>query len=100
MFSNSVSTSGKDISLISRAGLAGAVALLAAGVFDYTWYNFRVFFIFWALLGVACAAANLHENETADVIFTEGDENSYSLTVRIPGAKDRNEAEREDAQNE
>lgn len=99
-FSNSVSTSGKDISLISRAGLAGAVALLAAGVFDYTWYNFRVFFIFWALLGVACAAANLHENETADDIFPEGDENSYSLTVRIPGAKDRNEAEREDAQNE
>lgn len=98
--SASRSLSGKDISLASRAALAGAVALLVAGIFDYTWYNFRVFFVFWSLLGVACAAANLHENENIDDIFVEGDENSYSLTVRIPKAKDRNEAESEDAQNE
>ncbi len=99
-FSASAAASGKDISLTSRAALAGAVALLVAGLFDYTWYNFRVFFIFWALLGIACAATNLYENENCDDIISECDENSYSLTVRIPKSKDRSEGEREDAQNE
>jgi len=99
-FSATVTSSGKDITLASHAALAGAVALLAAGLFDYTWYNFRVFFIFWALLGLACAATNLHENENCEDIISECDENSYSLTVRIPKSKDRYEGEREDAQNE
>ena len=99
-FTATVTSSGKDITLASRAALAGAVALLAAGFFDYTWYNFRVFFIFWALLGLACAATNLHENEKCEDIISECDENSYSLTVRIPKSKDRYEGEREDAQNE
>ena len=95
-----VTSSVKDITLTSRAALAGAVALLAAGLFDYTWYNFRVFFIFWALIGVACAATGLYENENREDVIPDYDENSYSLTVRIPKAKDRYEGEREDAQNE
>lgn len=99
-FSAPVTSSGKDITLTSRAALAGAVALLAAGLFDYTWYNFRVFFIFWALIGVACAATGLYENENREDIIPDYDENSYSLTVRIPKTKDRYEGEREDAQNE
>lgn len=94
------SASGKDISVVSRAALAGAVALLAAGIFDYTWYNFRVFFVFWALLGVACATANLHENENCEEFIPEGDETSYSLTVSIPKVKSVNEGEREKTQNE
>ena len=36
-FSAPVTSSVKDITLTSRAALAGAVALLAAGLFDYTW---------------------------------------------------------------
>ena len=99
-FSAPVSASGEEISLTSRAALSGAIALLAAGSFDYTWYNFRVFFLFWALLGLACAATNLYENDNCEDIVSECDENSYSLTVKIPKAKDRYEGEREDAQNE
>ena len=100
-FSSSLTSSaGKDILLTSRAALAGAMALLAAGLFDYTWYNFRVFFMFWALLGIACAAINLHENENSDDIISECDEKSYSLTVRIPKVKNSDEGKREGVQNE
>lgn len=100
-FSTSVNAGGdRDISFASRAALAGAVALLSAGIFDYTWYNFRVFFIFWALLGIACAAVNLHEEENTDDIVLEGDECSYSLTVSIPRSRSENKGEREDNQNE
>lgn len=93
-------SSGKDILLTSRAALAGAAALLAAGIFDYTWYNFRIFFMFWALLGIACAATNLHENENSDDVISECDENSYSLTVRIPKVKKREEGESEGVRDE
>lgn len=100
-FSSSLSaSSGKDILLTSRAALAGAAALLAAGFFDYTWYNFRIFFMFWALLGIACAATNLHENENSDDVISEYDENSYSLTVRIPKVKKREEGESEGVRDE
>ncbi len=100
-FSSSIaSSSGKDILLTSRAALAGAVALLSAGLFDYTWYNFRIFFMFWALLGIACAATNLHENENSNDDIAECDENSYSLTVRIPKVKNKEEGESEGVQNE
>jgi O-antigen ligase len=97
---SAMSASGKDITVASKAALAGAFALLVAGLFDYTWYNFRVFFVFWALLGIACAAANLQENDNFDDIIPDCDENSYSLTVRIPKSKNVSEGEREKAQNE
>lgn len=94
------SGSSKEISVASRAALAGAISLLTAGFFDYTWYNFRVFFIFLALLGIACAAVNIHETENSEDIISEGDEYSYSLTVNIPKAKSVNEAEREEEKHE
>ena len=100
-FSTSVNSGvSKDISVASRAAIAGAVALLAAGAFDYTWYNFRIFFIFWALLGIACAAVDLHEEENADFTVSDCDEYSYSLTVSIPKTKAVNESERKENRDE
>lgn len=93
--SSTLSGTGGDILVVSRAALSGAVALLAAGIFDYTWYNFRVFFIFWALLGIACAATNLYETENCEEIIMESDENSSSITVKIPHVKNKTEGERE-----
>ena len=56
--------------------------------------------MFWALLGIACAATNLHENENSNDDIAECDENSYSLTVRIPKVKNKEEGESEGVQNE
>ncbi len=101
-FSSSVkSSSDNELTNAAKAAIAGAVGLLSAGMFDYTWYNFRVFFIFWALLGFACAAVNLNERQSEDSYATGGDETMFSVTVPIPKKNDKmKDSEEEDARNE
>lgn len=77
----------KELTDLSKAAIAGVVGLLAAGVFDYTWYNHRVFFIFWALLAIACSAVNSSEAENVEYLTYANDERSSFLTVSIPGTK-------------
>ena len=38
---------------------ASVAALLVSGVFDYTLYNYRVFFLFCCVAGLASASADL-----------------------------------------
>ncbi len=45
----------------TSAGLVGAAlsafaAALVMGLFDHIWYNYRIFFLFWAVVGIAVAA--------------------------------------------
>ena len=78
-----IKSSDNFLSSTTKAALAGAFALLAAGVFDYTWYNYRIFFVFWALLGFACAAANLNDRSRSEIYLGGDDENRSSVTVPI-----------------
>lgn len=73
----------RELSVTVKACLSGAAALLVAGVFDYTWYNFRIMFIFWALLGLACASANIGERESRTIYIPDDDERSAFVTVAI-----------------
>lgn len=41
--------------LYSNAVFCGIVAVLAQGMTDYVWYNYRVFLMFWLLLGLGAA---------------------------------------------
>ena len=43
-------------SLICAACLSGLAGFLLQGVFDHSWYNFRVFGIFWMIIGVGIAS--------------------------------------------
>ncbi len=83
-------SSDKELSAIVKASVSGAMALLAAGIFDYTWYNFRIMFIFWALLGLACAAVNIGEREHERIAVADYDEMSAYMTVAIPRASENN----------
>lgn len=47
--------------LICAAGLSGTAAILAQGMTDYIWYNYRIFLIFWLVIGLAVAAARSAE---------------------------------------
>ena len=38
--------------LLSAAGFCGIVSILAQGMTDYIWYNYRVFFMFWLIFGL------------------------------------------------
>lgn len=79
----SIKNSDEFLSSTTKAALSGAFSLLIAGMFDYTWYNYRVFFMFWALIGFACAAANLNDRSNS-AVYSDVDEDSLaSITVPI-----------------
>lgn len=83
-FSASVNpASDQELMTCAKASVSGALSLMVAGMFDYTWYNFRVFFVFWALLGFACASVNLSERTCSTLSDSYNDENSSSITVPI-----------------
>ena len=46
----------REVRLIGCGALCGTIAALIQGMTDYVWYNYRVFFIFWLVIGI-CAAA-------------------------------------------
>lgn len=41
--------------LLSCAVFCGMMSVLAQGMTDYIWYNYRVFFMFWLMLGLGAA---------------------------------------------
>ncbi len=66
----------KDVSqkLIVAAAICSVLSTLLFGVFDYVWYSYRIFFLFWAVIAIACACVRVGKNEarrhTADVVYS------------------------------
>ena len=55
----------KEVRLIGCGALAGIFAALLQGMTDYIWYNYRVYFIFWIVVGIVCAAERIDRAERA-----------------------------------
>ncbi len=68
--------------LIVGAALSSIFSILIMGMFDYVWYNYRVFFLFWAALalGVACIRVGKKEHCRSNG-FNEYDDYTSSLDV-------------------
>lgn len=49
--------------LISSAALCGIIGMLIQGMTDYVWYNYRVFGMFWIVMGLCVAALRCAQNE-------------------------------------
>ena len=45
----------RDTRLLSAAIMCGMLSVLAQGFTDYIWYNYRVFLMFWLMLGLGVA---------------------------------------------
>ena len=45
------------------AAFCSVIASLVFGLFDYTWYNYRIFFIFWAVIAIASACVRIGREE-------------------------------------
>ena len=45
---------------------AGVFGYLVQGLFDNVWYNYRVFYMFFAVIGLTMAAVNASKKEEAD----------------------------------
>lgn len=47
--------------LLSCSFICGIAAVMLQGMTDYIWYNYRVFCIFWLLIGIGTAVARINE---------------------------------------
>jgi O-antigen ligase len=45
------------------AAVVSVIAALIMGVFDYIWFNYRVFFVFWIVLSIGCAFVRVGKSE-------------------------------------
>lgn len=55
--------------LFSAAGFCGVFAVLLQGVTDYVWYNYRIFLLFWLIIGLTSA---IGRTARADRIYRDG----------------------------
>lgn len=66
-FSMMHNTEDKDLKSIVSAVVASVCGFLVNGLFDYTWYNWRVFFLFFALMGIMCAADRISRKNRGEM---------------------------------
>lgn len=59
----------KRMKLFSAAGFCGVFAVLLQGVTDYVWYNYRIFLLFWLIIGLTSA---IGRTARADRIYRDG----------------------------
>ncbi len=48
--------------LAASALMCGIIAVLAQGLTDYVWYNYRVYLIFWVVIGLTTATRRCHRS--------------------------------------
>ncbi|MBO7310249.1 MAG: O-antigen ligase family protein [Clostridia bacterium] len=75
-------SNSRDSFLITFASLLSVICLLVMGLFDYVWYNYRIFFLFWAVIaiGVACIRIGKKEMSRCDIHKYS---NEYAASVDI-----------------
>ncbi len=70
----------KEVRLIGCGALCGILAALLQGMTDYIWYNYRVFFIFWIVIGIISAARRIdYSMRTSKVVL----ENDYIADITL-----------------
>ncbi len=53
----------KDSRIYVAAAFSAIVSALIMGVFDYIWYNYRIFYIFWVVMAIGCAFIRVGNSE-------------------------------------
>lgn len=56
-------TSVKKLKFILLGLFCGVCAFLIQGFTDYVWYNYRIFLLFWAIVGLCSALVNICKDE-------------------------------------
>ncbi len=81
-FEYTSNSSDKRSRLMSNAGFCGIIAALIQGCAEYIWYNYRVFFIFWVIIGIVCAYRRIgFDGEKPET--RQYDENSAELDMKL-----------------
>lgn len=53
----------KQSKFYTAAAVSSIIGALIIGIFDYIWFNYRVFFIFWIIMAIGCAFVRVGNNE-------------------------------------
>ena len=70
--------------LVVATAFSAVVGMLVMGLFDYIWYNYRIFFMFWALIGISVAAIRLGNREAEKKnFFTFSDEQNSAIDIEM-----------------
>ncbi len=67
----------------NAALFCGILAVLAQGMTDYVWYNYRVFLMFWLLIGLTVATARATESEARSILRGSDSRNTYAASLDI-----------------
>lgn len=67
--------------LVVLGGVAGVVALLIMGAFDHIWYNYRIYMLFWTMVGLVVAQIRVGENEAERAASWVDDERTQGELV-------------------
>ncbi len=54
-FTAGKSSSDRSLRYVVYGAVSGISGVLISGVFDYTWYNYRVLFVYFVMMGLVCA---------------------------------------------
>lgn len=77
----------KKLSVMCGGCICGVIALTISGFFDFVWYNNTVLFMFWAVAGLASAAADIRLQEikrsAAERSAAESNEKAADVTVLL-----------------
>ncbi len=77
----------KKLALFCSAGMCGVFAGIVSGAFDFIWYNNTVFLVFWAVAGLASAAAEIRKlefrNLNTESTLTHSDEKAVDLMLYL-----------------
>ncbi len=85
---------GSQIRISAAAPLAGIFAVLVQGMTDYAWYNYRLYLMFWLMLGLASAYVRVGRSmftPTADLML-EPEGADLTLPYRTKAVKSRKSA--------
>jgi hypothetical protein len=65
--------------ILPAAGFCGIAGVLVHGMTDYVWYNYRVFLMFWLIIGLSCAWHKLDLRESK----SSGENNLYHASLEL-----------------
>ena len=68
---------------VSAAVICAVLAVLIHGLFDYVFYNSRIFLLFFLLLGLASALRHFGKKQVDDAAWQTGGETSAALDMNL-----------------
>ena len=66
------------------AAICAVLGMMVMGLFDFVWYNYRIFFLFWAVFALGCAMTRVgNEDQRRHGFISVSDQNSARMDINL-----------------